>query len=301
MAVVGTFLLAACASASTTVPSPTPTSTATPDISAPGGLRLILATTVLRPGSQRVAFLLTGPKALITVPEVSVTTFFDGDPSAANDPVETNMASFNLWPYATRGSYTTELTFDRPGTWRLSVEMTDKTGAVSTANHSLEVNDGYGVVDVGSQAPHSRSKTVKDVSGLTELSSDHPPDPDLYAITIADALATTQPTMVVFSTPAFCISPTCGPQVETMQGVKNKFKGDANFIHVEFYDNPDEVQGDLDRAVISLMVDEWGITNIPHWTNESWTFVIDRDGTVTARFEGFAAASELEATLQEVL
>ena len=35
----------------------------------------ILGTTVLRPGSQRVAFLLVGAKALVTVPEVEVVYF----------------------------------------------------------------------------------------------------------------------------------------------------------------------------------------------------------------------------------
>ena len=32
-----------------------------------------------------------------------------------------------------------------------------------------------------------------------------------------------------------------------------------------------------------------------------WTFVIDGDGTVTARFEGFATLSEVEAALKPLL
>ena len=74
----------------------------------------------------------------------------------------------------------------------------------------------------------------------------------------------------------------------------------ANYIHVELYDNPDEIQGDLSRAELVPAADEWGFTRIPDWTNESWVFVLDGDGVVRQRFEGFATLSELEAALMEV-
>jgi hypothetical protein len=46
--------------------------------------------------------------------------------------------------------------------------------------------------------------------------------------------------------------------------------------------------------------DEWGFTQIPGWTNESWVFVLDDEGIVRQRFEGFATLAELEAALAEV-
>ena len=74
----------------------------------------------------------------------------------------------------------------------------------------------------------------------------------------------------------------------------------ANYVHVELYDNPDKIQGDLSRAELVPAADEWGFTRIPDWTNESWVFVLDGDGVVRQRFEGFATLSELEAALMEV-
>jgi len=77
--------------------------------------------------------------------------------------------------------------------------------------------------------------------------------------------------------------------------------GQANFIHVEIYDNPAEIQGNLDRAEIFSVVDDWGLTSIEDYFNESWTFILDADGRIDDRFEGFASLEELDAALMKVL
>ena len=136
---------------------------------------------------------------------------------------------------------------------------------------------------------------------MEKLTTDFTPDPDLYQLTIAGAVITGRPTVVVFATPAFCTSPTCGPQVDTVSQLKDLYRDEANFIHVEIYDNPDEIQGDLSKAIIADLVQEWGFTSIPHWFNESWTFVLGPGGRVAQRFEGFATLEELEEVLQTEL
>ena len=114
-------------------------------------------------------------------------------------------------------------------------------------------------------------------------------------MTIAEAVESGLPTVVVFASPAFCTNAVCGPQIEVLQQLKDKYKGQANFIHVDFYENPHEIQGDLERAVISSVVREWRLPSI------EWTFVIDRQGTITARFEAFATLNEVErAFLQDL-
>ena len=245
--------------------------------------------------------MLVGPRALITVPEVTVSTYFVSDTGSAGGPKETKVAMFNQWPYGTRGSYTTDLSFDRPGHWRLEIEGDEGSGTMGRAVLQVEVTDGFSVVDIGSKAPASMNRTIETAAGLEELSSAHEPDPDLYTTSIANALNQGRPTMVVFSTPAFCTSATCGPQVETVSEVQGKYGDRASFIHVEVYDNPHEVQGDLDRAITSPIMDEWGLTSVPEWTNESWVFVMDREGKVTARFEAYSTATELEDALLQVL
>ena len=47
--------------------------------------------------------------------------------------------------------------------------------------------------------------------------------------------------------------------------------------------------------------EEWGFTELPGWVNESWTFVIDSDGEIEGRFEGFVTLEELDSALGSVL
>ena len=286
-------LALACGSAS--VPSSTPTPTLAEPASR--GIEPILATTVLRVGTQRVAFLLASEEALIQAPEATVQSTFLGARDASG---ETRQATFRLWPYGVRGAYNTELTFDRPGPWRLDItvdgeEMSGETQLV------VDVAERVAVPEIGTIAPLSRTKTLSSVSRIQELTSDFTPDPDLYQLTIAEAVIGAKPVVIVFATPAFCSSPTCGPQVDTVSELKDRHKGEANFIHVEIYDNPDEVQGDLSRAVVTPVVDEWGLSTIPDWSNESWTFLIGSDGRIVQRYEGFVTLEEMSEALSTVL
>ena len=148
---------------------------------------------------------------------------------------------------------------------------------------------------VGTAAILSDSKTVADVLSSSELTTGSMYDEDLYQLTIADAVANGLPSVIVMASPAFCTNAVCGPQVETLQELKDLYKGRANFIHVDIYDNPNEIQGDLDRAIISPTAIEW---NLP---STEWSFVIDSAGVVSARFESFATIDELEEALKRVL
>ena len=109
----------------------------------------------------------------------------------------------------------------------------------------------------------------------------------MYAITIANSLESNIPSVVVFASPAFCTNAVCGPQVEVLQELKNLYIGTANFIHVDFYENPQEIQGDINNAILSTTVLEWSLPSI------EWTFVINRSGIIEARFEGFATVEEI--------
>ena len=118
LAILAVSLAVACGSAATTTPASTPATV--PAAASSGGLKPILATTVLHVGPQRVSFLLTTPDSLVKVPEATVTSVFLGDGQAGT---ETKRAGFHLWPYGVRGSYATEINFDRPGRWRLDIEV----------------------------------------------------------------------------------------------------------------------------------------------------------------------------------
>ncbi len=262
-----------------------------------GGVEPILATTLLRTGTQRVSFLLTSPDALVKAPQATVETSFLGEGDGTG---ETKTARFHLWPYAIRGAYSADLTFDRAGPWRLDISVED--GDFSgDASLTVQVAEALPVPDLGGKPPASVTKTLESEGTLKTLTTDFSPDPDLYLTTVADAIAESKPAVIVFATPAFCTSPTCGPQVDTVSELKDAYPRQANYIHVEIYDNPHEIQGDLERARLSPAVGEWKFDQAPEWFNESWTYVLNTQGQVHQKYEGFVSREELEAALLAVL
>jgi hypothetical protein len=268
------------------------TTTGEPTLIDSADITPILGTTALRVGTQRVAFLLEGRTALVTEPTLEVT------PTAADGMLgDSTTATFHLWPFGTRGTYVTEMTFAEPGDWELSITGSQIDGI---AVLPVAVAAETGVKDIGERAPFSNTKTLEDAAGdLSKISTHQRPDPDLYEFSIAESLFSGRPSVIVFASPAFCTSPTCGPEVDTIVELKDAHKGEADFIHVEIYDNPHEIQGDLTKAIFSPHVAAWGIDQTPDYRNESWVFVLGTDGKITHRFQGYATLGELEEALIE--
>ena len=260
----------------------------------PDGTQAIFGTPDLGVGESRVTFVLTTTGDLVRSLSAAVSSFLYPPDGSERVPKETVSAVFRPWPYGVRGFYTTQLTFDTPGNWGIEISIQDDEGSNRRADLAFEVKETPEAVAVGSPAVASRNKTLDRVESISQLTTGSLQDPDLYQTTISDAVASGLPTVVVMASPAFCTNAVCGPQVEVLQELKDRYKGEANFIHVDFYDNPDEIQGDLTKARLSPTVLEWGLPST------EWTFVIDRHGIVSDRFESFATLQELELALQEV-
>ena len=259
------------------------------------GIQIILGTPDVAVGRHRMAFVLQSEQSLISEPYATVVSHHLSDGDVAGRKRETAQAVFRPWPYEIRGSYTTQLTFDVAGRWQMDVTVMDGNGQSRFARLSFQVDEVTKAPDVGVAAAPSESKTLADVEDMGELTTGSLRDPDLYRTTIADAIGSGMPTVIVMASPAFCINAVCGPQVEVLQQIKEKYRGQANFIHVDLYDNPDEIQGDLSLARISPTVVEWRLPSA------EWSFVIDRAGKVAARFESFATFDELDQALERVL
>lgn len=264
-------------------------------------LTVVLATTALAVGPQRLAFLLASEQGLIKNAAVTVTPVYVPD-GVAQPPFS---AEYHEWPYGVRGAYAGAVEFDRPGPWRLDITAAGGTArdeaAGGRASLDIEVGETTPVPGLGMAAPLSDNKTLAGGQTLEQITTDYTPDPELYRLTVREAVGSGRPTLVVFASPAFCTSATCGPQVDTVAELRETYAGQANFIHIEIYDNPDEIQGDLEAGRLSPAVDEWGLSALPHWFNESWTFVLDGAGLIRGRFEGFATRAELETSLKAAL
>lgn len=255
-------------------------------------LRLALATSDLAVGDNRIVFgVIDAQAGAVSDATVQVSTFYLPPGEAQQGPIESVDAVFRAWPVSPRGVYTAQLRFDRAGEWGIGVVTASPDGAERTASARVQVKPQSATPAIGAPAPASVSKTLADVDDISQLTTDIDPDAELYAATIADALTDGKPLLVAFSTPAYCQTATCGPQLDVIKRLKADYGGAATFIHIEVYDNPHEIEGDLSRAVISPTLTEWGLPSEP------WTFVIDGGGIVRAKFESFTTREELEVAL----
>ena len=274
-------------------PPPQATIATTP---APEDLRLAFASSDLAVGSNRVVFgVIDADSGPLTDASVVVSTFFLTPTGGQEGPIETVDAVFRAWPVTPRGVFTAGLNFDRAGEWGIGVVATDAEGEERKASARVRVKETPATPAIGATAPRSVSKTLTDVDGFEQITTDFEPDADFYGMTVAEALDAGKPLLVVFSTPAYCQTATCGPQLGVIKEMKAEYADRMSFIHVEVYDNPHEIEGDLSRAVISPTVEEWGLPSEP------WTFVVDGEGVIRAKFEAFTTREELEEAVTGVL
>ena len=262
-------------------------------------LKLILATPDLGPGTRRFAVVLTDKSGIVALPVVQLASFKYPDESAAKSeregPLETDLARYYPFPYGTRGIHVAEFTFDEPGYWGVEANVPRPDGTVATIEVLMEVHEQTMSVDVGEIPPLSASRTLMDVEDVSELTTGSNNDESLYQVTVAEALRNGKPTVVVFASPAFCTNAVCGPQVEVLSNLSETYGDSADFIHVDLYVNPKEIQGDLSRAIQTPLLAEWGLVS------QEWTFVMNDGGEVVGRFENFVPQEELELSLLSVL
>ncbi len=284
---LGVVVLVACGSDEPTLPAPT-------DVPTPAkGVTVQVISTDLSVGPNRVAFaLLNESGGVVSTPNVTVSTTA---PGADGTSSQETRATFRKWPLGDLGIYTAQLDFPTPGAWELVVSIMGWRGVDGHGDGILDVKTESATPAIGSPAPPSHNKTLDDVESLEQLTTAKPPDPDLYRSTIADALALGKPLVVVFATPAYCKTATCGPQLGEIGTLKERFAPQASFLHVEVFDNPHLIQGDLEQAVPVPATEEWGLLTEP------WTFVVDSNGDVAAKFEAFTTAQEIEEALLPLL
>lgn len=197
--------------------------------------------------------------------------------------------------------YTAPANFARAGDWGMEVTAQEAGVADRTARVTFSVRDRMSTPAIGADAPSSDTLTATDPAALAAISTDEHPDLAFYALSVKEAIAAGKPFVLVFATPLFCTSGTCGPALDLVKQVAPDYIGRVNFVHVEPYllevkDGRTQPQVDVTghpqpiRAVV-----EWGLPTEPY------VFVVDARGKVAAKFEGLAYPDELTAALDALL
>ena len=194
-----------------------------------------------------------------------------------------------------RGLWVVKAEFDSPGFWVAEVNVSEEGKPLRIASLAFEVKTQSVAPAIGSLAIPSENKTLADVGDIKELTTDFDPDPDLHRISIAEALQQDKPFIVVFATPAFCESRTCGPQVEVVKQIKEEYGDRMNYIHIEIYDDPIGLLQGSENLTLRPAVTQW---NIP---TEPWVFLVDGQGIIADRFEGFASYEELKEAAKRLI
>ena len=203
-----------------------------------------------------------------------------------------NNVTWRKWPVK-GGVYTTYLDFDKPGYWKINFSyLVDEISYY--AESAVTVKSNTEAPNIGEKALITNTKTAKTIEELKQISSDVEPDLRLYKNNLVNSLANNRPIIISFSTPGFCFTKTCGPQINALSLLADKYSNNIDFIHVEIFDNPDEMvlSGDYSVGEQAKIIYDWELATEP------WTFFINNDGTVTDRFEGFVTFEEIEESIK---
>ena len=277
----------------------------------PGGppVSLVVSNSDLAVGENRVSFGLVDRDYMPVRPETVAVRAVFYEPGAATGQVRyRGAARYEMWPpEGRRGIFIADVSFDEagtatgetPGIWEVHATFdypSDVRNPESlTIGAVVSVAVDHRAPFIGDAAPLSDTPTVATVSDLSTISSSPEPDPALYQQSVADAVRSGQPSVVNFSTPAFCVTATCGPQVTDLSALAARYAGQANFVHVEVYEDPHLVEPGQPGKLLVPAVDEWGLVSEP------WTFIVGGDGRISARFEQYVPPDVLEAALLAVL
>ena len=255
---------------------------------------LIPGTSDYAPGLLRISFLVVDPRGRVIAPpraRVWVARSLEAKPFAQTaaqlEPIGVPGVSTGA---DAKAIYVAHVRVREPGTYYvLARPLGGKTriGGI----RELLVRSHTATPAVGSRAYPSRTPTLATTGGRTRpLTTRVPPDRALLRTSVAQALAAHDPFILTFATPRYCVSRTCGPVVDVVDHVRERYaRSRIRFIHVEIYEENNPAKGP------NAWVGQW------HLPGEPWTFLVGSDGRIKAKFEGSMSARELDDAIERFL
>jgi hypothetical protein len=192
-------------------------------------------------------------------------------------------------PDSAHGVYVADVPFPRNGKYAvLAVAQLDGRLVASDPYEMKAGSKGNLPPGPGDKAPVIHTLTPADVAGnLSKIDTRLPPAESLLKDDFADVVGK-KPVVLTFATPQLCQSRVCGPVVDVVAQVQAKVGDKVSFIHQEIYKDNDVSKG-LRPQLVPY-----------HLQTEPWTFVIDRSGVISERFEGAFSPGELERAVAKV-
>jgi hypothetical protein len=190
-------------------------------------------------------------------------------------------------PDSARSIYVAEASFPRNGNYIVTAVARLNGRLVASLTQVMVANSD--VPGPGDRAIRVHTPTVASVGGnIEEIETRTPPD-TMHDVDLAGALDHHRPIVLLFATPALCQSRICGPVTDVTEEVKSEFDGDADFIHMEIYNDNDLKKGARPQFRA------WKLSKEPV------LFTIGRNGRVVERIQGAFSADELRAAVRRAI
>jgi len=309
-------LLAACTGGPSTAPttSPSPEGWASQVGSTP--VIPVIASTEFAKGKERFLFtLIDQTNHVVADPSVAVRVRFFNLARDATTPASETDAVFYWIIEGQRGLYRAPATFTEAGQWGAEILVrrsgasgsgltdsgaagtTDPLASEVTVRVVFSVREHPSTPAIGDPAPPADTPTLETAGGDTHrISTDLDPDPRFYELSIRQAIEAGKPFLLVFATPAFCQTATCGPTLQVVKQVVADYPT-LTAIHVEPYELV-ERDGAL-QPVVDANGNFQAIPAVRAWglISEPYTFLVDADGKVAARLDGPIDPTELREAI----
>ncbi len=272
-------------------------------------LNAVVASSDLAVGLNRFSLgLITQDNELVTDAQIHFRFFkLDGDESTLKSETDATLIKVATSFTRTREDGTVEtvdagetavyvanVEFDSPGNWGVEASGVRDGEPFQPVTAAFTVLEKSLSIAVGEPAPRSVQTILSGVADIREIDTSETPIPEMHDMTIADAVTSGKPTVIIIATPAFCVSQICGPTKDVVDDLYADYKEQANFVHVEPYDLGKARSGE-GLEVIPFLEQEWGLQTEP------WVFLVDKAGNIAAKFEAVVSQAEIESALQAAL
>lgn len=285
------LLAAACEPA-----APTPSPAASAPASQAAGVLPVIISSELIVGPNRVVFSFRDASGAKPVgsPDRTAKVQFSGP---GGETVAAPDGEF-IWAIeGVSGVYVTHADFPVAGAWTAMFTTAAPESPEASISFGFDVREDAHVVVPGEEAPSVDTPTLADVGGdAAKISSDESPVSAFYETSVADALAAHEPFVLVFATPRFCMTDTCGPTLEKIKASAAAHP-DVTFINVEPY-QLEEVDGQLQPILSETsQLQAAPATAAYGLLSEPFVFVVGGDGVVKASFELIFTLAEIDEAL----
>lgn len=273
----GVFALAACGSSPTSTTAPT----AVPSVSgAAQGLQVLIASSRHLVGDNRfpIGIVRNGRSVKDATVKLNFYDLTDGGDPILKGESDAPFYGDNL---GEAGVYVGQGTFDKAGEWGVEAVVNQPGFATETQRIGFQVLAKDPSPAVGTQAPHTKTLTLADVNGdRTKISSADVDDRILHQLSIDTAVTNGKPTVILFATPRFCQTRTCGPSHQVVMGLAENYADKVNFIHIEVFK-------DFDSFEVADAMREWNLESEP------WLIFVDANGNIVRKYEGGITNKEI--------